>query len=84
MSEAEKPQEKPKKKSAQGPFIVWSPDGETPPKVVHDTHGAAHFAAKQMAQSHPGVTFMVMQRSGRMFCHWPDEQVPAVEGLGVS
>lgn len=46
-------------------YVVWSPDGETPPKIAHATHQAAHYAAHQMAQIHPGKTFFVMARSGR-------------------
>lgn len=55
--------DKPKKRP--GPFIVWSPDGETPAKVAHDTHGAAFKAAHLMAAKYPGQTFMVMSRAGR-------------------
>lgn len=54
-----------KPKPKVGPFVVWSPDGETPPKVVHRTHQAAHSAAHMMAKAHPGQTFMVMAKSGR-------------------
>lgn len=53
------------KAKALGPFIVWSPDGETPPKVSHTTHQAAHFAAHAMAKRLPGQTFHVMRPSGR-------------------
>lgn len=59
-------------KQPEGPFIVWSPDGETPPKVPHATHGAAHSAAQMMAAKHVGQTFMVMRRSGRAIRHSPE------------
>lgn len=41
-------------------YIVFSPDGETPPKVVHKTHPAAIYAAVQMKKLHPGHSFFVM------------------------
>ncbi|WP_230770575.1 hypothetical protein [Sphingomonas sp. Leaf4] len=50
---------------AKPPFVVWSPDGETPPKVAHMTHKSAHRAAHLLAESHEGRTFYVMARSGR-------------------
>lgn len=50
---------------AGAPFIVWSPDGETPPKVAYGSHKAAHHAAATMAKVHPGRQFYVMARSGK-------------------
>lgn len=47
------------------PYIVWSPDGPTPPKVAHQTHQSAHSAAWLMAKTHPGQQFFVMARSGK-------------------
>lgn len=41
-------------------YIVFSPDGETPPKVVHKTHPAAIYAAVQMKKLHPENSFFVM------------------------
>jgi hypothetical protein len=41
-------------------YIVFSPDGETPPKVVHKTHPAAIYAAVQMKKLHPDQSFFVM------------------------
>ena len=52
-------------RSARPPLIVWSPDGDTPPKVAHQSHGSAHRAAHQLAAKHPDRTFYVMERSGR-------------------
>lgn len=49
----------------RAPFIVWSPGGETPPKVTHPSHKAAHQAAHQMAKLHPTQTFYVMGVGGR-------------------
>lgn len=50
---------------AGAPYIVWSPSGETPPKVSYQTHGAAHFAACRMAKQHPGQRFFVIARAGK-------------------
>lgn len=49
----------------RAPFIVWSPEGTTEPKVTHDTHGAAHSAAHRMAKAHPGQKFYVMGVGGK-------------------
>lgn len=60
-------------RSARPPLIVWSPDGDTPPKVAHQSHGSAHRAAHQQAAKHPGRTFYVMERSGRAIGNPQDE-----------
>jgi hypothetical protein len=46
-------------------FIVFSPDGETPPKIVHATHKGAMFAAAQMAKINPKASFFVMGSMSR-------------------
>jgi hypothetical protein len=46
-------------------YTVYSPEGETPAKVQHETHGDALFAAKQMAKFHPGQTFFVMKSASK-------------------
>ncbi len=59
-----------KKKSKQTPpYIVWSPDGETPPKVSHATHQRACFAAHFMARKYPGKMFYVLGRMGKPALH---------------
>lgn len=60
------------KKPLRAPFIVFCPTGETPPVVMHDTHGAAHAVANIMAKKHPGREFLVMGRAGRGAVHVPD------------
>lgn len=47
------------------PYIVWSPDGPTPPKVSHETHKKALWQAHEMAKKHPGQQFYVMARAGK-------------------
>jgi hypothetical protein len=49
---------------AGAPYIVWSPDGPTPPKVSYQTHPEAHAAANLMAKRHRGQKFYVMARQG--------------------
>jgi hypothetical protein len=49
---------------AGAPYIVWSPEGLTEPRVIHQSHKAAHFAAKTMAKNKPGQRFFVMARAG--------------------
>jgi hypothetical protein len=46
------------------PYIVWSPEGETPPKVSYETHGKACAIAWHMAKLNPGQKFFVMGRAG--------------------
>lgn len=45
-------------------YIVWSPEGEAPPQVKHETFEAAKIASKSMANNHRGQTFFVL-----MACH---------------
>lgn len=49
-----------KKKLKKQFYIVFSPEGLSPPQVVHTTHKSAMFAAVQMARFHPEGTFFVM------------------------
>lgn len=42
-------------------YTVYSPQGEAPAKVQHNTHGEALFAARRMSKLHPGQEFYVMQ-----------------------
>ena len=44
---------------------MFSPEGETPPKVTHGTFKEAVNAAWQMSKFHPGNTFHVMKAVGR-------------------
>lgn len=46
-------------------FIIYSPEGETPPKVTHATHKEALGIAHNMAKLHPGQTFFVMKSASR-------------------
>jgi hypothetical protein len=48
-------------------YIVFSAQGETPPKVQHETHGAAKFAAERMAKLNPGREFFVMKSVSKPF-----------------
>jgi hypothetical protein len=54
-----------KKRSKHQFFVVFSPDGETPPKVVHPTHKGALYAAVQMAKLNPEASFFVMGSMSR-------------------
>ncbi|QZP06838.1 DUF2188 domain-containing protein [Caenibius sp. WL] len=48
-----------------GPFIVWSPDGQSNPSKQHTSHKAACHAAWEMAKANPGTEFFIMQRKGK-------------------
>jgi hypothetical protein len=41
-------------------FIVFSPEGAAPPKIMHSSHKAALYAAVQMAKINPDASFFVM------------------------
>jgi len=61
---------------ATGLFIVWSPAGETPPKMQYATHKEAAYYAHKMAAKHPGQTFFVMTRAGALIRHEPEAPQP--------
>lgn len=45
----------------RGKFIVWSPESNLAPKVVHDTRLQADVVCGKMADSHPGQSFYVCE-----------------------
>ena len=42
--------QKPKKKKKHASFIIWSPEGRTPPRKVHVSRERAEFVAAEMAE----------------------------------
>ena len=46
-------------------FIVYSPQGPTPPVKQHKTHKEAMGAAHRMASYHPGREFFVMKSASK-------------------
>lgn len=46
-------------------YTVYSPQGEAPAKVQHNTHGEALFAARRMAALHPEQDFFVMKSASK-------------------
>lgn len=42
-------------------FIVYSPEGEAPPRIHHKSHKAAFHQAHRLAKSNPGRRFFVMK-----------------------
>lgn len=59
-------------------YTVFSPQGEAPAKVQHETRGAAKFAASQMAKFHPGREFYVMKSASKPICIAEAPQADAV------
>lgn len=51
-------------------YIIWSPQGQTPPRYTHKDYNEAKRAAISMAQQHPGQEFFVML--ARMMAKVPD------------
>lgn len=41
-------------------WIVWSPQGSTPPRCQHAQEHLAQRAAEEMSKKHPGQLFFVM------------------------
>lgn len=42
-------------------FIVWSPEGKTPPRIRHETREDATAEAERLARSNPGDFFYVLE-----------------------
>lgn len=42
-------------------WLVWSPQGERPPKFRHDSEAMATIEAERLARLRPGHTFVVLQ-----------------------
>lgn len=51
--------------ASKGFFIVYSPEGEAPPRVQHKNHGAAMHQAARLAKANPGRRFFVMRTASR-------------------
>lgn len=45
-------------------FLVWSPQGQTPPVVRHPTRAEAVIEAKRLAAQRPGAEFFVLASVG--------------------
>ena len=55
-------------------YIVFSPDGPTPPVVVHQSHKQALGVAYRMANAHRGQTFHVMKSCSKAITKAADQQ----------
>lgn len=42
-------------------WLVWSPNGDHPPRFQHDTEAGAEREAERLADLHPGREFYVVQ-----------------------
>lgn len=58
--------------ASKGFFIVYSPEGEAPPRVQHKNHGAAMHQAARLAKANPGRRFFVMRTASRPLMVEPD------------
>jgi len=54
-------------------FIVWSPQGATPPRERHDSFFKAQKEAERLAMLKPGCDFFVMQAHCRVATTSPIE-----------
>ena len=54
-------------------FIIWSPQGHTPPRERHDTFLGAQREAERLALAKPGNDFFVMQAHCRVTATRPVE-----------
>jgi hypothetical protein len=70
-----------RKRSKHQFFIVFSPEGLAPPKIVHPTHKGAMYAAAQMAKFNPEASFFVMgSMSGRVIPRTEEADPDALTG----
>ncbi|MEL7423471.1 MAG: hypothetical protein AAFN81_10800 [Bacteroidota bacterium] len=53
-------------KEETGTFILWSPQSNKPPKVVHTTRSQAYEAQKAMAERYPNQEFFIMKAVSKM------------------
>ena len=53
-------------KETVGKFILWSPQSNKPPKVIHTTLSKAHEAQKAMAERCPQQEFYIMKAVSKM------------------
>lgn len=60
------PPQKPSVKDETGTFILWSPQSNKPPKVVHTTRGQAYEAQKAMSERYPNQEFFIMKAVSKM------------------
>lgn len=58
-------------------FIVFSPEGVTPPIKQHTSHKEALGIAHMMAERHPGQSFFVMKSASKPVCREPVSEEPA-------
>ncbi len=58
----------PPSKEETGTFILWSPQSNKPPKVVHTTSGQVYEAQKAMAERYPNQEFLIMKAVSK--CVW--------------
>ena len=61
-------------------FIIFSPEGLTPPVRVHESQSEAFGVANYMAKHHPGQTFYVMKSSSRPICKALPPATSVMEG----
>lgn len=55
-------------------FLVFSPEGGTPPRVFYETHADAERAAWVMAERHPDGTFYVAKVRRGKAIRWADHR----------
>lgn len=55
-------------------YMIWSPQGVTPPRTRFASQKAAEMASRKLAAANPGREFFVMEAIG--VCHVPEEAVP--------
>lgn len=49
-------------------YLVWSPQGPTPPRYCHGTQDAAEAEAERLARQHPGRKFFVVAPLYSVIC----------------
>lgn len=60
-------------------WIIWSPRGTFPPRVMHQTLGDAVLESQRLAKLHPGDAFFVMKAVGQSLVEVPAIYKPIEE-----
>lgn len=64
-------------------YIVFSPEGDTPPRIFHESHADAERVAWEMARRHPDKTFYVAKVRHGKAIRWADH-TEATERTGAA
>ncbi len=65
-------------------YLVWCPNGPTPPTYRHETEGNARREAERLAREKPGQEFFVLRSTGvakKVDVVWIDHEIDDVDTI---